>query len=77
MPPTAKLPGLDLLEPMTPSTPSVPAVVPDQPRFSIVRIYKSDGGWKQSNFFGSLELAAIAELAGQAKAWIEAQEAKQ
>lgn len=38
MPPTAKLPGLDLLEPMTPSTPSVPAVVPDQPRFSIVRI---------------------------------------
>lgn len=44
---------------------------------SIVRIYKSDGGWKQSHSFGSRELAAIAELAGQAKAWIEAQEAKQ
>ncbi len=40
---------------------------------SLVRIYKGARGWKQSSSFSGRELSTVAEVAGQATAWIEEQ----
>lgn len=37
---------------------------------ALSRLYKAEGGWKQSHSFGAWELPSVLQVVDQAKAWI-------